>query len=83
MNLIWGVILIVFTLLLAWLAQALSTLWPGLATKWGLLEPESEVDPTFFVDARAEATWDTMILWTLPYAGQCTAVEFALVSGKP
>jgi hypothetical protein len=69
MNLIWGTILIIFTLLLAWLGQVVSALWPALATKWGLLEPESEVDPTFFVDARAEAVWDAMILWTLPVAG--------------
>ena len=69
MNLIWGVVLVVFTLLIAWLGQVISTFWPAQATKWGLLEPESEVDPTFFVDARAEAAWDSLILWTLPVAG--------------
>jgi hypothetical protein len=69
MNLIWGVILLVFTLLIAWLGQVISTFWPALATKWGLLESELEVDSTFYVDARAEAVWDTLVLWTLPVAG--------------
>ena len=35
------------------------------------------MDPTFFVDARAEAIWDTLILWTLPVAG------ILLIFGNP
>ena len=34
-----------------------------------MTEPESDVDPTFFVDGRGEAIWDALILWTLPVAG--------------
>ncbi len=68
MNLIWGAVLIIFTLL-AWLGQVLTVFSPTVSTKLGLSEPESDVDPTFFVDVRAEAIWDTIILWTLPLAG--------------
>ena len=69
MNLIWGAILIIFTLILCWLGQVISALWPTVATKVGLTEPETDVDPTFYADGRGEAFWDMAILWTLPVAG--------------
>ena len=69
MNLIWGVILIIFTLVLSWLAQVINALSPTWASQLGLSEPESDVDPTFFADGRGEAIWDAMIVWTLPVAG--------------
>jgi hypothetical protein len=69
MNLIWGAILIIFTLILCWLGQVISALWPTFATKVGLTEPEADVDPTFYADVRGEAYWDMAILWTLPMAG--------------
>ena len=69
MNLIWGAILIIFTLILCWLGQVISALWPTVATKVGLTEPETDVDPTFYADVRGEAFWDMAILWTLPVAG--------------
>ena len=69
MRLVWGVVLIVFTLLLCWLAQVLNACSPAFAARLGLAEPESDVDPTFNVDGRGEAIWDALILWTLPLAG--------------
>jgi hypothetical protein len=69
MNIIWGVILILFTLLLCWLGQVINATSPALAAKLGLAEPESDVDPTYFLDGRGEAIWDVLILWTLPVAG--------------
>jgi hypothetical protein len=68
MNLIWGIILTIFTLL-CWLGQAITALSPKVATTLGLTEPESDVDSTFYADVRGEAVWDTIILWTLPAAG--------------
>ena len=68
MNIIWGVILTLFSLL-GWLAQAITALSQKVATKLGLTEPESDVDPTFHADVRGEAIWDTIILWTMPVAG--------------
>jgi hypothetical protein len=68
MNLIWGVILIIFGLI-CWLGQAFSALSPKVAANLGLTEPEADVDPTFYADVRGEAVWDTTILWTLPAAG--------------
>ena len=69
MNLIWGVILIIFTLILGWLAQVINAFSPTLAARLGLNEPESDVDATFFADTRGEAIWDVMIIWMLPVAG--------------
>ena len=69
MHVFWGVILIIFTLLVCWLGQTITAFSPKLAVKLGLAEPESDVDPTFYADVRGEAIWDTMILWTLPVAG--------------
>lgn len=69
MNLIWGAILLIFTLVLGWLAQVINAFLPALAVKWGLNEPESEVDATFFADTRGEAIWDAMGNWMLPVAG--------------
>lgn len=61
MNIIWGAILTIFSLL-GWIGQAITALSPKMATKLGLTEPESDVDPTFYVDLRGEAIWDTIIL---------------------
>ena len=69
MKVIWGVVLILFTLLLSWLAQVINALWPVLAARLGLTESESDVDPTFYLDTRGEAIWDALIVWTLPVAG--------------
>lgn len=69
MNMLWGMILIIFTLLLAWLGQTINAFSPKLAVKLGLNEPETDVDPVFFTDSRGEAIWDVLILWPLPVAG--------------
>ena len=69
MNLIWGVILILFTGILCWLGQVINAWSPTLAAKIGLAEPEADVDPVYYVDGRGEAIWDALILWTLPAAG--------------
>jgi hypothetical protein len=69
MNILWGIVLILFTLLLCWLGQVINATSPTLAAKLGLSEPEEDVDPTFFLDGRGEAIWDALILWTLPVAG--------------
>lgn len=87
MNLIWGVLLIIFTLIMCWLGQIISALLPTLATKIGLIEPEADVDSTFYADVRGEAIWDSMILWTLPVTGVLLIVNspwwpyFGLVGG--
>ena len=69
MNIIWGVILIIFTGVLCWLMQVISAFWPAVATKLGVMEPEADVDPIFYVDVQGEAFWDMVTLWTLPVAG--------------
>ncbi len=87
MNIIWGAVLIIFTGILCWLGQVINAFSPTLAAKLGLNEPEADVDPTFFVDARGEAIWDALILWTLPAAGLLLIVNhplwayFGLVGG--
>ena len=69
MHVFWGLILVIFTLVVCWLGQTISVLSPKFAVKLGLTERESEVDSTFHADARGEAIWDSLILWTLPVAG--------------
>jgi len=69
MDIFWGVILIVFTLLLCWLGQVISIFAPKLAVRMQLVEAESDVDPVFYADIRGEAKWDILILWLLPVAG--------------
>jgi hypothetical protein len=68
MDIIWGILLLVFGLI-AWVGQVLSALSPKFAQKLGLIEPEAHVDPAFYADARGEAKWDSLTLWTLPFAG--------------
>ena len=68
MHIFWGVILIIFTLVVCWLGQTISVFSPKFAIKLGLTERESEVDSTFYADVRGEAIWDSLILWTLPVA---------------
>ena len=68
MDLAWGVILIIFGMF-CWAGQTISAFAPKAAAKLGLTEPESDVDPTYYADARGEAIWDTMITWVLPVAG--------------
>ena len=68
MNLIWGIVLLIFALL-GWVAQAITAVAPKKAAKLGLSEHESDLDPTFLADIRGEAVWDTIILWILPLAG--------------
>ncbi len=69
MNIIWGVVLIIFTLVVCWLGQIISATAPKLARRLGIIEPEADVDPVFFADGIGEAMWDALILWTLPVAG--------------
>jgi hypothetical protein len=87
MHVFWGVILIIFTLIVCWLGQAISALFPKFAVKLGLTERESEVDSAFYADVRGEAIWDSVILWTLPVAGILLILDngmwayFGLVGG--
>ena len=68
MDLVFGIIIIVFSLL-AWLGQLITAFSYKQAVKWGLAEPEADIDPAFFADVRGEAIWDSLTLWTLPVAG--------------
>ena len=68
MDIIWGSILTPLSLW-GWLGQTATVLFPKLAAKLKLTEPEADVDPAFYADVRGEALWDMRILWTLPVAG--------------
>jgi len=86
MNIIWGAILIIISLL-GWLGQVITALSPTVATRLGVTEPEADVDPTFYADVRGEAIWDALTLWTLPVAGILLVVNspfwiyFGLIGG--
>ena len=87
MNLVWGVVLIIFTLLVCWVGQTITVFSPQLAAKLQLTELESDVDPALYADGRGEAIWDMLILWTLPVAGILLIINntlwayFGLVGG--
>ncbi len=68
MHIIWGIILTIISSI-AYFGQLGAAFWPEIAVKWGLTEPEADVDPAFYADVRGEALWDAAILWTLPLAG--------------
>ena len=86
MNLIWGIILVSVTLK-CWIGQIIIAFSPKVAVKIRIAEPESELNPTFFADMHGEAIWDTIILWTLPFAGILLIINnplwtyFGLVGG--
>lgn len=65
-----GVGILVLVLgLIAWLGQMLAFLLPSVAVKLGVLEPESEVDPTLYImEGKVEAIVDILLIWTLPAA---------------
>lgn len=68
MNIFWGAILTIISSI-GWLGQIISAANPILAARLGLIEPEADVDPTFYADIRGETYWDSAILWMLPVAG--------------
>jgi hypothetical protein len=68
MHVIWGVFIALLGFI-GWGGQVITMLSPKLAAKLLAAEPESEVDPVFAVDFRAEATWDSLIQWNLLAAG--------------
>ena len=86
MNLIWGIILVSVTLK-CWVGQIIIAISPKVAEKIRIVEPESDLDKTFFADMRGEAIWDALILWTLPFAGILLIIDnnlwtyFGLVGG--
>jgi hypothetical protein len=68
MGVLWGVVLVVVSMV-AWGGQTLAWLNPSLATAWGLTEAEHDVDPVYHADARGEARFDALSLWTMLVAG--------------
>ena len=68
MEVIWGAFVTVVTFI-GWAGQAIYAISPHLGAKLALGEAETDVDPIFYIDARGEAIWDSMIIWTLPVAG--------------
>ncbi len=86
MNFIWGVILISITLK-CWIGQIIIAFSPKVAAKIRIIEPESDLNPTFFTNMRGEAIWDAISLWTLPVAGMLLIINnnlwtyFGLIGG--
>lgn len=86
MEIIWGAVLTILTLI-AWVGQTIIAFSPKLGAKLGVGEAESDVDPTYYIDARGEAIWDSLIIWILPVSGILLMfnnplwVYFALVGG--
>lgn len=73
----WGLVLVVVAGGL-WLGQVVFALAPRVGTRWGLAEPRESVDTVIWSDNRAEAIWDTLVLWVLPLAGVLLLLEYPL-----
>ena len=86
MTVVFGVVVFVLSAL-GWVGQLLTAAAPRLAACVGLTEPESDVDPIFLADVRAETIWDALSLWTLPVAATLLVLDapswpiFGLVGG--
>lgn len=65
---VWGVIVTALSLL-CWGGQVIAFVAPDRATRLGLIEDEAEVEAAFWADARGEALWDTVTLWSMAVAG--------------
>lgn len=76
MGIIWGVVITALAAL-CWGGQTMSLVAPATAERFGLTEPEAEVEPAFYADVRAEAMWDALTLWTLLAAGILLIVDAA------
>ncbi|MDH3606312.1 MAG: hypothetical protein OER12_04890 [Acidimicrobiia bacterium] len=82
----WGFVVIGLSLI-AWGGQTLSWLAPDTAVRLGVMEAESDVEPTYWADVQGEARWDAFTLWTMLVAGvllvfdQATWAYFGLVGG--
>jgi hypothetical protein len=68
MNFIWGIIL-TSTSLKVWIGQIIITFFPKLAMKINIIESETEVDKTYFLEMQGSALWDSITLWILPMSG--------------
>lgn len=86
MGVVWGVVVVVLSLL-CWGGQVIAWLAPDAAARWNLMEAENDVEPTYWADIRGEAPWDALTLWTLVVAGvlliadNATWAYFGLVGG--
>jgi hypothetical protein len=86
MTTLWAIVVVVFGGL-AWGGQVMAWLVPDIAVRLGLMESEDSVEAGFFADARAEAMWDSLTLWTMVAAGALLVVDnawwtyFGLVGG--
>ena len=85
-NLIWGMILVSVSLKI-WIGQIIIALSPSLAEKINIIEPESNLNETYFLELRGSAIWDALSLWILPLTGILIIINndlwtyFGLVGG--
>ena len=86
MGIAWGIVLLLLSLL-AWGGQTIVWLAPATGERLGLVETSSAVDSVFAADARGEALWDVLALWTMVVAGVLLVLDhpawayFGLIGG--
>jgi hypothetical protein len=86
MQTAWGLTVTILSLA-CWGGQVVAWFAPDTAIRFGLIENPSDVEPTFQIDARGEALWDLLTLWTMTVAGVLLVVDhdwwryLALVGG--
>ena len=86
MQIVWGIVLVGLGLI-CWVGQSINWVLPDTAARLGLSEAESDVEPVFWADTRAESAWDSLVTWILPAAGLLLLLDvpewayFGLVGG--
>lgn len=86
MRIVLGSVVVILSVL-CWGGQLIAWLAPASAVRWGLMEAEADVEPTYWADIRGEALWDVMTLWTMLAAGilliadHAAWARFGLVGG--
>jgi hypothetical protein len=76
MQTAWGLTVTILSLA-CWGGQMVAWFAPETAIRLGLVENPSEVEPPFQIDARGEALWDLLTLWTMAVAGVLLVIDHA------
>ncbi len=61
--------------LACWAGQVIAWFAPATGARLGLAEGQDDVEPAFYADARGEALWDALTLWTMVVAGLLLAAD--------
>lgn len=68
MRFLWGLIVVLLSLL-AWGSQFINWVSPRSRSRFAITTAESTAEPSYWIDIRGEAPFDSVTLWTMVVAG--------------